>query len=131
MQAMRKVTLPSGAILEIGEAPFATAKALWQALMREMKLVAISQKGEVSEMLKNAFCAGFSSPEVEACLWECMRRCLYNGLKIDDGTFEPTKARGDYIKVCVEVAKDNVSPFAKSLYADYKTFMGMTESIRP
>ncbi len=130
MQEMREVKMPSGATLKVSMSPFSASKALYQALLREMKGIAIPQKDspQVESMLKDALCAGFSSPYIEECLWECMKKCTYNGLKIDVDTFEPAKAREDYIPVCVEVVKDNVLPFAKSLYADYKRFMSMTES---
>ena len=55
-------------------------------------------------------------------------RCLYNGSKIDNDTFEAAEARQDYIKVCAEVAKENVAPFVKSLFADYQTLSSMIES---
>lgn len=120
---MREIKLPSGATLKIPVVPFATAKALYQALLAELKNISIDPKGDTASLFKDLFCVGFSSPKIEACLWECFKRCLYNELKIDDQTFEPVERRDDYMKVCVAVATETVTPFAKSLYAEYQNFM--------
>lgn len=131
---MREVKLPSGATLKVNPSPFGTSKALYQAVLKEFRSVAFSSKTDMAELFKSLFCIGFSSPEIEACLWECFKRCTYNGgagdLKIDQDTFEAVERRDDYMVVCSEVAKDNIGPFVKSLFAGYKTFMAMTESIQ-
>jgi hypothetical protein len=122
---MKKVSLPSGATLSIGVIPFKEAKALYQALLKELKEVTLNTNMQVGDLLKDLFCISFSSPEIERALWACLSRCLYgNGegsdLKITEETFEPVAARDDYMKVCVEVTKEAVNPFAKSLYAEYR-----------
>lgn len=123
-----EITLPSGATLRIQVAQFAVSKALYQAMLRELRDVRITMRENVEDMLKNLFCAGFSSPAMEDALWACFQRCLYNGKKIDKDTFEPEDARGDYVQVCVEVGKANVFPFMKSLYADFAKYVQMAES---
>ncbi len=125
--------LPSGATLKIQPASFAVSKALYQALLRELKSVQVNTTVEVGNFFKDLFCVGFASADIEACLWECFKRCTYNSgkgdLKIDEQTFEPVACRDDYMKVCVEVAKENVLPFGKSLYAEYLSARSMAESI--
>ncbi len=127
---MKDVKLPSGATLSVMPAPFADSKALYQAVLKETKAIPLSMQMEKASLLKDLFCAGFSSKEIEACLWECFKRCLYNGVKIIPDTFEPVEAREDYMKVCVEVAKENILPFVKSLYAEYQAISEMTESVQ-
>lgn len=122
---MRKVSLPSGATLEVAPAPFAASKALYQAILREFKGVAFGDDLELADVLKDVFCGAFTSPAVDKALDECAKRCLYNGLKIDDSTFEPVEARDDYILVCMEVAKENIFPFGKSLFAEFKKVSAM------
>ena len=128
---MKEIKLDSGAVLKITPAPFGDAKALYQALLSEARGVTIGSKTDMTEIVKNLFCLGFSSPEVEKCLWTCFKRCIYNNgkgdLKIDENTFEPVEARGDYTAVCMEVTKENVFPFVKSLYAEYQRMLAMTE----
>lgn len=129
---MKEVKLPSGAILKITPSPFKEAKALYQALLKEARGVAFSTKTDMAALYKELFCAGFSSPEIEKCLWECFKRCTYDSgkgdLRINDETFEPVEARDDYMVVCMEVAKVNVLPFVKSLYAEFQRALSMTES---
>lgn len=126
---MREVKLPSGSILKIGVAPFADSKNLYQALLRELRGVKIESKAEISSVIKDLFCSGFSSAEVDACMKPCLARCTVDDLKIDNDTFEPVSARQDFMPVYMEVAKENVSPFLNSLYAEFKQFIQMSESI--
>lgn len=119
---VKEVKLPSGAILKLRPAAFAISKALYQAVLDEVKGLSIFGKPDV-EMYKELFCYGFSSKKIESCLWECFKVCQYcdgrGELKVDQDTFESLSARDDYMTVCMEVAKENISPFVKSLYAEY------------
>lgn len=129
MADAKEVTLPSGAKLKIGLAPFAEAKALYQALLRELRVIPFSAKTDMAGLYKDLFCAGFASDEVEKALWVCFKRCQYcdkrGDLKIDDQTFEPVEAREDYLTACMEVAKENTLPFVKSLYAEYGQYFSI------
>lgn len=122
---MREVTLTSGAVLKIGQVPFETSKALYQAVLEELKSLKINSEDQLAQLYKDIFCVGFSSKKIEAALWDCFKRCQYcdsrGDLKIDKDTFEPVSARADYVQVCVEVMKENIDPFAKGLFAEYKT----------
>lgn len=122
---MKEVILPSGAKLEITPSPFGTAKALFQAVLEEMKELKLDKNLDDVSVVKDLFCAGFSSKRIESALNECMKRVLYDGLKISDDTFEPVKARQDYLMACIEVAKENIHPFTKSLSAAYSAILGL------
>jgi hypothetical protein len=132
MDKMREVNLPSGAVLMVMPSPFGTAKTLYQAILKEVQGIAISSTMEMATLYKDLFCKGFTSPAVEAALWECMKRCTCDQgkgqLKITPDTFEPVERRDDFMKVCVEVAKENVMPFMKSLYAEFGSLFGATEN---
>lgn len=131
---MKEVVLPSGAILKITISPFAISKALYQAILKDVKGIKVDSKTELSNVYKDLFCIGFSSPEIEKCLWECLKRCTYNNgkgdLKIEESTFEPLESRQDYMGVCIEVVKENTLPFVKSLYAEFQQILAQTESIQ-
>ena len=121
--------LPSGAELEITMPPFAVSRALYQAVLEELKGAKINSSDEVDvNLFKDLFCVMLSSKKVDAALTECMKRATYNGLKIDADTFEPAAAREDYITVCFEVAKVSVIPFLKSLYAEFFPLLGKLKS---
>lgn len=129
---MREVKLPSGAILKVSAAPFAASKALYQAFLKEAKTVEVNGAVDITAVLKQLVCAGFSSTDVERCMWECCKRCLYNNgkveSKIDESTFEPVAAREDFTPVWVEVGRENVLPFMNGLYAEFQKVLTTIES---
>jgi len=121
---MAKIKLPSGAELSITLAPFAESKGLYQAILKDIQHLKIDGEQEMDyNFLKDILCAGLSSDGVDKALTVCMNRATYNNLKIDENTFEPEKARQDYLLVCFEVAKVNIEPFTKSLYAKFSTVL--------
>lgn len=122
---MKEVTLPSGAVLIISVAPFAQSKELYQACLEEGVKLKLDAETDIDvNFYKDLFCVGLTSKKIESTLAVCMKRCLYQGLKIDDQTFEPIEARGDYLNACFEIAKENILPFTKSLYAQYSHILG-------
>lgn len=134
---MRKVELPSGATLTVKPAPFAAARALFKAITAEMKGVPIKADMDVAAVLKDALCIGLASQDIEDALWPCLERCTYRGpkqgdgdMKIDGDTFEPMERRGDYVQVCMEVARENVDPFVKSLFVGFGVGRSILANIR-
>lgn len=131
---MKEVKLPSGATLKVSPSSFENSRALYQAILEEAKTISIGTSTEMASVYKDLFCLGFTSKKIEACLWECFKKCQYNGgggdLKIDKDTFEPISAREDYLSVCMEVAKENTLPFVKSLYAEYGHALRMILSVQ-
>ena len=119
---MKEIQLPSGSTLKIGQIPFADAKALYQSCMEELRTVEVKSDTMAIDLYKNLFCVGFSSKRVERALWECLKRCTYNGHKIEEKTWEAVEARQDYWKVCMEVGEEVITPFAKSLSVEFGRF---------
>ncbi len=116
---MKDIQLPSGAVLKIHLAPFVDAKALYQAVLGELKDIDFNANLDVTSVFKDIACLGFSSRKIEDALNQCMKRCLYNDMKIDKDTFEPEEARQDYPVVCIQIAQENIAPFMKSLFAAF------------
>lgn len=122
---MREVVLPSGAKLQISPSPFLVSKALFQSILEEAKSLKLDPQAEIDvNMFKDMFCGGFSSRKIELCLNECLKKVLYNGLRIDEETFEPDAARQDYVTVCWEVILENVTPFTKALTSKFSAILG-------
>jgi hypothetical protein len=112
------IKLPSGAELKITVAQFGISKNLYQAILEEMKNLKIDAKTEIdANLFKDIFCVSLSSKKIERALEECMKKCLYKGMKIDADTFEPVDAREDYLQVCLEIGKANVMPFFRQASA--------------
>ena len=123
---MKEIKLTSGKVLRITLSPFTLAKDLFQALLKELRGVPFHpSEDQFEDFYKNIFTSSFSSKEVERLLWGCLSRCTYgpgnvDDPKIDESTFDDEEARGDYIEICIAVARENVLPFVKSLYAEYR-----------
>lgn len=116
----KEVKLPSGASLQITLAPFADGRALFKAVTEEMKGLRLNPKDQVDvNFYKDLFCAALSSDKIEACVFKCAARALYNGERISVDTFEPPEARADYLHAMYEIALENLLPFGKHLYAEY------------
>ena len=126
---MKKVKLPSGAELAITVAPFADSKDLYQSCLEELKNLKIDGKQELDyNFVKDIFCAGFASKKIEEKIFKCLSRCLYNGLKITEETFEDEVARGDYFDILFEVTQANILPFTKNLYVKFSQILGSLAS---
>lgn len=104
--APKEVTLESGAKLELGYASFEDGMALMQAVS---KLTASFGGGEMNSMLL------LSNPEVLRCLFACMKKCMLNGQKINQGTFEVDENRPHFIPASVEVMNYNIGVFTGGL----------------
>ena len=126
---MQTIVLPSGVELQIAPAPFADAKDLYQAFLVELKHLQMDGTQSIDHnFIKNLFCIGFSSKKIEDKIWKCMSRCLYDKLKITQDTFESEASRSDYFDVLFEVAKVNIMPFTKNLYAKFASITGTIAS---
>lgn len=129
MNELKEITLPSGVILTITVPPFAVAKNLYQAVLEEAKALKISGEDEIDvNLFKDLFCVGLSSKKIDAALKECLKYSLYDNLKITDDLFENVKAREDYLTICMEVGKEAVLPFTKSLSVLFAKAKGMFTS---
>jgi hypothetical protein len=122
------VKLPSGAELKISSAPFADAKALYQAVLAEAKSIRVEFATEVDmNLLKDIACLALSSKTIEDAVNVCMKRALYNGKNVSQDTFEPEEAREDYIPAVIEVTRVNITPFMKSLYAQLRALPALIQ----
>jgi hypothetical protein len=117
---MRSIQLPSGAELKIGLAPFSEANALFKAVGVELKNLKVTLDTDLDvNLLKDVVCSAVASDKIESCIWDCMKKCVYNESRITKETFEPEEARQDYYVALFEVAKENLLPFTKSLSAQF------------
>lgn len=120
MSELKGHKLPSGAELKIGIAPFADGKELYQVILEEMKGLKVSANDEIDvNMFKDIFCTLLSSKKIEAAIWKCAERCLYQGHRITTDTFEPVSARQDYIESLYLIAEANIHPFGSALFVKY------------
>lgn len=119
-----KVSLPSGAELEMTLAPFLEGERLLSAVGECIKDVKVDAGTEVDDLasninnIKDMFVSCLTSQKVKDAILACLKRCSYNGQRITSwDIFDDVKAREDYFSVCWEVVKFNLTPFMKNLIA--------------
>lgn len=127
---MKTVTLPSSRKIEITLAPFPDAVKLYQACAAGMLSVDLKGTGDTAAwcLQKDLFCLALCSPAIDSATWECLKRCTYEGQKITKDSFEAAEAREDFLDIAFEVAKENLAPFMKTLFAQFKA---MSEALDP
>ena len=129
-----KVSLPSGAELEITLAPFMEGERLFSATAECLKSVKIDGNIDVENFasninsMKDAFLSCLTSLDMKEAILACLKRCTYNKQRITSfEIFESVEARQDYLMVCWEVCKFNLAPFTKSLFSKLS---GLVESAK-
>jgi hypothetical protein len=121
-----KVSLPSGAELEMTLAPFLEGERLLSAVGECVKDVKVDANTEVDNLasnmnsIKDMFVNCLTSQKVKDAILACLKRCSYNGQRITSwDIFDDIKAREDYFSVCWEVCKFNLAPFMKNLISKF------------
>lgn len=129
-----KVSLPSGAELEMTLAPFMEGERLFAATAECLKGVKVDGNSDVNDLtsnlnsLKDAFLSCLTSQAMKDAILACLKRCTYNKQRITSwDIFDDIKAREDYLAVCWEVVRFNLSPFTKSLFSKLS---GLIESVK-
>lgn len=119
-----KVSLPSGAELEMTLAPFLEGERLFSATAECLKGIKLDGNAEMKDMvgdlngLKDMFLACLTSQAMKEAILACLKRCTYNKQRITSwDIFDDAKAREDYLAVCWEVVKFNLTPFTRSLFS--------------
>lgn len=134
----KKITLPSGASLEITLMPFEEAWELCQTvsgIIENLKIDLSALEIEVARpqdlvAIKGPLCSLLANKEIVAAAKSCFKRCLYNGLKIDGDTFEDRSKRSDFLPVVYYVIFENVSPFFENLVSYLmKRFQNLAASL--
>jgi len=137
--------LPSGATLEVTMASFEECDNLLTAVLHEAAAInldlgkdfeglkslgELTASSQVINTVKNAFCQILKSRAVKDCVFVCATRGIYTpdgqtaGAKITRNTFEPEKARQDYIDFLREVAWFNLSPFFAGISSKFAGILG-------
>ena len=121
-----KVSLPSGAELEMTLAPFMEGERLFSATAECLKGVKVDGNTDVSDLtsnlnsLKDMFLSCLTSQAMKEAILACLKRCTYNKQRITSwDIFDDINAREDYLAVCWEVVKFNLTPFTKSLISKF------------
>ena len=133
---MKKIETTTGADIQIAPAPFKDAMELKSVLFKEFAKSGVSfdkvqlddlANTSIDELLKPLIQID-TSKEFYTAFFKCASRCLYNGNKITEDTFEDVTAREDYYLVMLEVLKENLTPFFKGLVSKLPQFISTRKS---
>lgn len=107
---------PSGAKIVINVADWQDAKRLKKAIQKELAAsgVSIDLKADISRLIA-AVVSVDASDAVDAAFVPCLARCLRDGQKITDATFNDVKAREDYYEIIYRCAEANLAPLVRGL----------------
>jgi hypothetical protein len=131
---MKQIETKTGAEIQIAPAPFKDAMELKNVLFKELASSGISfdkinlediEKTGLEQIIKPIIQIDTSKDFYNA-FFKCAGRCLYNGNKITEETFEDVTAREDYYLIMLEVLKENLSPFFKGLVSKLSLFTAKT-----
>lgn len=141
---MKEFKSQNGKVIVINSSSMKTVKKLRKCLAQELlkhkidlgnpKSVAEltqSLKGkmvDIVNLLKDILLGLEVSDEFEAVIYECMKECTYDNIMITESLFDDIQeAREDYDKIVMEVIKENLYPFIKSLIGKFSINDLMTE----
>ena len=124
-----KVTLPSGAVLDVTPLSYEKAWGVTQDIVRVVEKLNVDLKvfdfGNVSATdvlaLRGPICTVLTSPEILSAVKLCFGGCTYNNLRIDSGTFEAKEARGDFLFAAFHAMKENAAPFFSGVTSLFAT----------
>ena len=127
-------TLPSGAKLLVGLAPFVDAKRLHDKILRSLvgkgvgglDLKALRDINTAGSVVMDALMQVASDTDVENAIFECAKRSLYSHdgndgtrIKVDRILFDDPvageKARGDFYAICFKIMEVNLKPFLMAI----------------
>lgn len=108
----------SGAKVVINCAPWVEAKILKRAIETELAgrvnlAVHIFDQSLIPIILALDGCEA-----IDAALWPCLERCLYNNMKITNEIFDDEKARADYYQIVEACLRRNFAPLAAGLSSE-------------
>ncbi len=113
----------SGAEVVINIAPWKDAKNLKKTIEREIASLGIDFTSEPVAIIAMKL---DGSDAIDAALWPCLIRCLRNGEKITETTFDDIDARQDYYDIVQACVKENLGPLADSLFSKFSAFTGIS-----
>lgn len=117
---MEFITQENKATVVIAPAPLQDAFKLKSLIQKALLAQGVSIEDILEENFMNALLAVDSSQEVFDCLFECLKKSTYNGIKITKEVFENEAARYDLYEVFFQCVKVNLYPFFKNLLSRFQ-----------
>jgi hypothetical protein len=126
--------LPSGANLVVSESSYQDANALLKALTRCAKGIPLPKnlmEADVT-MLKDMLVEAVVSEEVDAALFKCAERAVYESVRVDKTIFDDPKlrekARSDYFLILWHIVEVNCGPFFGKAFSELRERLKTSQS---
>lgn len=128
---MTEFTAPSGATIKISEAAFVDAARLKRAIWREVGLKdGFDIERDAGDLISQLIRL-LGSEEIDALLWPCMGRCLYNGERVQPGLFDRPGTRQDYYAIVAACLKANLGPLLEGLLFELRAMGVLKKQAAP
>lgn len=108
-------TKETGAKVVLNPCSLVDAFKLKSAIQKSLLANNLNLAKVLNEDVTQLFMALDSSEEVFNCMFDCLKKSTYNGVKITYETFEQEDARQDMYEVFFQCLKVNIYPFFKPL----------------
>lgn len=128
-------TVNGNAELILNESTFADCLILQSVIMEEAKKLKVDI-GEIEldfggasvssllDSIKDLFLNLMTSEKFDRIVFQCLKNCTYNGIKITKQLFDDVPdARADYYQIIKECVEINLAPFLKSLTSQLSTLL--------
>lgn len=112
---MEFTTKETGAKVVLNACPLVDAFRLKSKIQKALLDNGIKLEKAFQEDLGQILLSIDSSEEVFMCMFECLKKSTYNGIKITPEVFESEEARQDLYEVFFYSLKVNIYPFFKAL----------------
>jgi hypothetical protein len=138
---MMEYTSSNGANITINASSFGDALLLKKEAVKIIKKSNIdiasidldfkNLKIEAIQKIINILLEADSNDDFEKAVFNCLKRCKYNDLKITRDTFEEIEARENYYEIVTKCIIENLSPFIKPLVSLYTQQVGTKPTESP
>lgn len=109
----------TGVKVVINPCSFQDAFKLKSAIQKALLKSGVSIEQALDQDLSSLILAIDSDEEIMKCMFECLKKSTYDGIKITMDTFENEEARGDLYDIFFQCLKVNIYPFFKPLLSRF------------
>jgi hypothetical protein len=129
--------LPSGSKMTVSESSYEDANALLKALLKAAKGIPLAKDPMSMDVtvLKDALIEAATSSEVDAAIFKCAERAVYENVKVTKALFDDPKlkeaARADYFLIQWHVIEVNCGPFFGKTFSILRERLGTSPFFQP
>lgn len=109
----------TGAKIVVNPCSFQAAFKLKNAIQKALLKNKVSLEAALDQDITSLILSIDSDEDIMECMFECLKKSTYDGVKITQDTFEAESARGDLYDIFFQCLKVNIYPFFKPLLSRF------------